>query len=119
LQSSNVSLPQDLPQRPTVERVGIEEIPSRRTKPSLVQLEQTETLAPAAAAREPYVSESVFRAFARVFAARLLILLALSGAFVLAVMAMMAGTPLHLLILIAYCTLTIGPLVALDLLSRR
>jgi hypothetical protein len=54
-----------------------------------------------------------------VFAARLLILLALLGAFALAVMAMLFGTPLHLYILIAYSMLTIGPLTALDLLSRR
>ena len=80
--------------------------------------ELLESETPLAVPEQP-ISGTVFRALAKVFAARLLILLALTGAFVLAVMAMVAATSLHLYILIAYAVLTIGPLVTLDLLSRR
>lgn len=65
------------------------------------------------------IAIGTFRAIAILLATRALILLALLGAFVLAVMAMMAGTQMHLWVLIAYCGLTIGPLVGVELFGKR
>jgi hypothetical protein len=62
---------------------------------------------------------AAIRAFAVILSARLLLFLALAGAFALAVMSEAAPSVLNLLTLISYCVLTILPLVALDHTSRR
>jgi hypothetical protein len=62
---------------------------------------------------------AAIRAFAVILSARLLLFLALAGAFALAVMSEAAPSVLNLLTLIAYCVLTILPLVFLDHASRR
>jgi uncharacterized membrane protein (Fun14 family) len=50
--------------------------------------------------------------------ARSLLLLALVGAFVLAVMAMSTETMMRLYTLIAYCLLVVAPVVVLELRKR-
>ena len=62
---------------------------------------------------------AAIRAFAVILSARLLLFLALAGAFALAVMSEAAPSVLNLLTLIAYCVLTVVPLVAMDHMSRR
>ena len=57
----------------------------------------------------------MFTVFARILAARFLLFLALIGAFVLALEAMGNQTIPAIAVLVSYCLLTIGPLVALDL----
>ena len=58
-------------------------------------------------------------ALTSLLAARFLLLLSISGAFVLAVMAMRAESYAGLAVLVAYCTLTLLPLVALDVITHR
>lgn len=124
--SSSASLPQQQPQPPTVERLAVRELPPRRpARPSLVaEIDETDQgtqaqIAPPPGPPPSYISHGVFKALSIIFASRLLILLALGGAFVLAVMAELSGNMLNLWVLIAYCVLTVIPLVTLDLLSRR
>lgn len=57
---------------------------------------------------------AMFGAISRILAARFLLLLALIGAFVLAIMAMQAQTTASIWILVSYCLLTIAPLVGLQ-----
>jgi hypothetical protein len=58
----------------------------------------------------------VLLAIASILGSRLLLLLAVGGAFVLA---LLANDNLHLGILVAYCLLICCPLVYLDIDSRR
>ncbi len=62
---------------------------------------------------------AAIRAFAVILSARLLLFLALAGAFVLAVMSERDGSILNLLTLVAYCCLTVIPLVWVDCTARR
>ena len=61
----------------------------------------------------------VLTALTHLLAARFLLLLAVLGAFILAVMAMPTGGYPGLAILIAYCSLTVLPLVYLDIETHR
>lgn len=56
---------------------------------------------------------AVFTAIAKVLAVRLLLLLALAGAFVVTLLAMQWQSQIALAVLIAYCGLTVLPLIAL------
>lgn len=67
----------------------------------------------------PEAMVSVFSVLAFALSARLLLLLALIGAFVLALMAMDRQTPLAAAILVAYALLTVAPLVYLELRGKR
>ncbi len=72
--------------------------------------------APEGPVRSPAVE--ALATIASLLAARLLLLLALLGGFVLAVLAMRSQTYAGLAVLVAYCGLTILPLVYLDLRVR-
>jgi hypothetical protein len=61
----------------------------------------------------------VLAALASLLAARLLLLLSIAGAFVLAVMAVRDGSYIGLAVLVAYCSLTLLPLVWLDVVTHR
>lgn len=56
----------------------------------------------------------MFTVFSRIIAVRFLLFLALIGAFVLALQAMDRGTIPAISVLIAYCLLTVSPLVVLE-----
>jgi hypothetical protein len=62
---------------------------------------------------------AAFAAFGYALSARLLLLIALIGAFALAVMAMMAKVILAAVILALYCCLTVIPLVVLERDARK
>lgn len=62
---------------------------------------------------------AAFAALGYAFSARLILTLALIGAFVIAVMAMLATSVMSLCVLIAYCTLTVIPAAALELFGKR
>lgn len=71
--------------------------------------------------RRPDISDqinAVFAAISRVLAVRLQLLLSLLGAFALAVMAMQWQSSAGLWLLIAWCLLTVIPLVALEWAGR-
>ena len=78
--------------------------------------------APQPAQQAPSRADQAFigtlAAIGAVLASRLLLLLALLGAFILAVMAEQSQTYTGLAVLAAYCGLTILPLVLLDLKVR-
>lgn len=63
-------------------------------------------------------TDAAYRAVASVLAVRVQLLLSLIGAFVLALFAMQWQSPAGLYVLIAFCALTILPLVALHFLGR-
>lgn len=80
-------------------------------------VEQSVQQAPApAAVRGDAAFVGVLGALAAVLAARLLLLLGVIGAFVLA---LLAHDYLGFYVLIAYCILLVIPLVALDIVTRR
>jgi hypothetical protein len=57
---------------------------------------------------------AMFRTLGFVLSARALLLLAVIAAFVLAIIAAIHGTQATLAVLVAWCLLTIGPIVALE-----
>lgn len=61
----------------------------------------------------------IMTAVAALLASRVLLLLALAGAFVLAVMAESDPSPLRLGVMIAFCLLTVVPFVTLDVIVHR
>jgi hypothetical protein len=61
----------------------------------------------------------VIAAIAGITATRILLLLAVSGAFYLATQAISAQSTASLLVLVAYCAFTVLPLVALEWGGRR
>jgi hypothetical protein len=62
---------------------------------------------------------AAFTALGYALSARMLLLLSLIGAFVLGVMAEWSAHILPLLVLIAYCLLTVLPVTALEVLGKR
>lgn len=69
--------------------------------------------------RSDHAFVGVLAALASLLAARLLLLLSIAGAFVLAVMAVRDGSYIGLAVLVAYCSLTLLPLVWLDVVTHR
>lgn len=68
------------------------------------------------------IPEAIVAAFAALgyaLSARLILTMSLLGAFVLGVMAMRAPSTMSLLVLIAYCALTVIPSAALELFGKR
>ena len=78
---------------------------------------------PAAAPQPPPKSDHAFvgvlAALTSLLAARLLLLLSISGAFVLAVMAMQAQSYAQLAVLVSFCCLTVLPMTYLDVVTHR
>ena len=70
-------------------------------------------------ARADHAFVGVLAAMTALLAARLLLLLSILGAFVLAVMAMRSESYAGLAVLIAYCGLAVLPLVYLDVVTHR
>jgi len=111
-----------------VEREGVVAVLPRRTEQASNNQHQTQA-APQAAPQAPPAPPvtpprdrafiGVLTALTHLLAARFLLLLAVVGAFILAVMAMPNGGYPGLAILIAYCSLTVLPLVYLDIETHR
>ena len=117
---------------PLVERVAVAEEVGRtrapRPKPTLVAVSSEPVPQPPPeiySDRIPNVVErrmlkrhesilDMFTVFSRIIAVRFLLFLALIGAFVLALQAMDRGTIPAIAVLIAYCLLTVSPLVVLE-----
>lgn len=111
----------DTDQHSTVERLAVEAV--RRVAPKLQAVPQTtrpESVAPASDARlEVYQAiASVIVASAAVLATRLLLLLALVGGFVLALIAVQASSWMSLAVLCAYAILILIPMVALEVKTK-
>ena len=62
---------------------------------------------------------AAFAAVGYAVSARLILLLALLGAFCLAVMALLAQSVIGLLVLTAYCLLAVIPMIGLELRGKR
>lgn len=103
-----------------MERLAVEPIPMtqpQKPRPVFVTSEpvkETNTLMKSFEAILP-----VFSALAAILAVRLFLLFAIVGAFILAQAALSDQTSHGLSILIAYCSLTILPLVWLDIQSKK
>jgi hypothetical protein len=117
---------------PLVERVAVAEEVGRvrppRPKPTLVTVspEAVESAPEIYSNRIPNVVErrmlkrhesilDMFTVFSHIIAVRFLLFLALIGAFVLALQAMDKQTNPAIIVLVSYCLLTLGPLVALEI----
>jgi hypothetical protein len=121
-----VSYEGSLTENQGVERLKIEELPrpSQRIKndvPSFHML--PDEIAPKPIESEPVAAQTArlleaYKLLGATLSARLLLLLSISGAFVLSIMAMVRETTPALLVLIAWCLLTIFPTVALELKRR-
>jgi len=118
---------------PNVEALKVEELPPKPLKSKLTPFQQTldgivtaqakQKLVfapdpPAPDTRRAEATLATFRALGYVLSARALLLVAVLGGFVLAVMAMLHESPASLYVLVAWCCLTIGPIVALELRRR-
>ena len=125
----SLSLENSYQTEPLVERVAVAEEVGRvrppRPKPVLVHPAPPEPAPEIYSDRIPNVVErrmlkrhesilDMFTVFSRIIAVRFLLFLALIGAFVLALQAMDRGTIPAISVLIAYCLLTVSPLVVLE-----
>ena len=102
-----------------VRRLNVEELPARSPKPKEAPHSLTPT-APAAPAPSSTLDLALTAAklFGFALSARALLLIALVGAFVLAVMAMLAQTPAALEVLIAYAMFSVIPVAVLEVRRR-
>jgi hypothetical protein len=109
-----------------VERLGVEELPPKTPRQSTPR--PSNLLEPPPGHWTPPVEPDTgrvsavieaFTALGYAFSARALLLLALLGAFVLAVIAATHETTASLYVLIAWCVLTILPIVFLEVRRRR
>lgn len=105
---------------PLTERLGVTELPPRprRTPPTPTAEPQQPTRPdPETEWRNPHLIETLIRLAGHALSARALLLLAIVGGFVLAVMAM-DGARERLYVLVAYSVLTILPVVVLEIRKR-
>lgn len=107
-----------------VEREAVVALAPRRPAPTAVAPEPAPAppvSAPVAA--PPPRADSAFigvlAALATLLAARLLLLLSIAGAFVLALLAVRAESNGALAVLVAFCLLTVIPVVVLDVITHR
>src|SRR5574337_941760 len=91
--------------------------PRREVEPRARKTEPVAT--PQAQVQHTAAMLAAFRAISMILAVRLLLLLSIAGAFYLAVMAMDRLSNDSLLVLCAYCLLTVVPLVCLDIKGKR
>lgn len=117
---NSVPEPANLP--PMTERLNVEELTMKR-KPRPIPVNLPEPLQPSVgmpASRPETTSstEQILKLAAYAISARALLLLALIGAFVLAVMAMATESLMRLYVLVAYCVLVVAPIVALEIRKR-
>lgn len=117
---------------PTTERLGVEAIPERTRRAPLRAVETTESPLPlisvqALADKEAELNKrsaalaqtaATYQVVAKVLAVRSQLLLALIGAFTLAMYAMSWQSTAGLFLLIAWCLLTIMPLTLLEWSGR-
>lgn len=107
----------------TVEVLDVHEI---RARPRAVKMPDPLPPSPTPPPEAPVIQRvgipeamvSVFSALAFALSARLLLLLALLGAFTLAFLAMRSQTPISVGILVSYCLLVIAPLIYLETQRR-
>ena len=108
--------------RPRTERLQVTELPQRtRRAPPLPQTEPSQPTRPSPGSEwvAPVpVIESLLKLAGYSLSARALLLLALIGAFVLALFATLAETMMRLYVLIAYCLLVVAPIVGLEIRKR-
>lgn len=113
----------DSSQSSTVERLSVEQLPERTRRPKLVtDTTPKEPSTNAVVVQRVGIPEamlSVLGAVAFVLSARLLLLLALLGAFVLGLLAMTSQTYVSVGILVAWALLVIFPLVWLEGRTKR
>ena len=110
-----------------VERLAVEEIPERPKKSRLRVVDQEPAPPPdmnwaAPTPPEPARDErmiEMFKTIGYVLSARALLLLAVIGAFVLAILAALHETQATLYVFVAWCILTLGPLVSLEWRRRE
>ena len=109
-------------EEPATRRVGVEEvIPMTRTKPKAATESPAAPILANPEPRKPEAMDVILAAFGALgyaLSARALLLLCLMGAFVLA-MSAMNGPEFRIWVLIAYCGLTVLPIVGLELLKKR
>lgn len=106
---------------PLGQRLSVEEVVPR-PKPKVVQMlpppnpvaEQAPSPPPEKPTLSPSHLELVVKTIAAAFAVRALLLLALLGAFVLALRAMSEQTPMSLGVLVIYCVFAVGPVAYLE-----
>jgi hypothetical protein len=117
---------------PTTERLGVEAVPERARRAPLRAVETSDPPLPlislqALADKEAELNKrsaalaqtaATYQVVAKVLAIRSQLLLAVIGAFVLSMYAMSWQTNAGLLVLIAWCLLTVMPLVALEWRGR-
>lgn len=108
----------------SVERDGVVPLPRRPTavvtEPApapAAPIPQPVAVAPPAQADRAFVG--VLSALAALLAARLLLLLSIAGAFVLALLTVRAESYLGLAVLSAFCALTVIPMTYLDVVTHR
>jgi hypothetical protein len=102
----------------SVERDGVVAVLPRQRAPTAAH-EPPPTPPPVAHARSDHAFVGVLSAVTSLLAARLLLLLSIGGAFVLAVMAMRDGGYAGLAVLISFCGLTVIPMTYLDVVTHR
>ncbi len=105
---------------PLTERLGVTELPPRmkRTPPQTpTEPIQPTRPEPETEWRNPALIETLIRLAGHALSARALLLLAIMGGFVLAVMAM-NGAQERLFVLVAYSVLTVIPVVILEIRKR-
>ena len=103
-----------------VERLAVEEVAEtpRRSKPRIVvdpnfMKAHADFPEPVPPVRDERLIE-MFKTLGFVLSARALLLLAIVGGFVLAILAALHETRETLYVLVAWCLLTVGPIVALE-----
>lgn len=106
-----------------VERESVVALP-RRVPTAVAQPEPVRDPAPLAVQAPPppkadHAFVGVLAALASLLAARLLLLLSIAGAFVLALLATRSESYPGLAILVAFCLLTVVPLTYLDVVTHR
>ena len=104
---------------PLTERLTVTEMPmKRRPPPPSTEPAQPTKPDPSTEWRNPSLTEQTLRLAGYALSARALLLLALIGAFTLAVLAMMTETLVRVYILVAYCVLVVLPIVGLEIRKR-
>jgi hypothetical protein len=95
----------------------VEEVPAKTAKAKPEKISLSPSWVPKPPAATPTSDDrslALFKTLGYVLSARALLLLAVIAAFVLAIIAAIHGTQATLAVLIAWCALTIGPIVALE-----
>ena len=106
---------------PSSLRLAVTELPQRLRKSSpSTEPQQPQKPDPATEWRNPTLStiEGLIKLAGYALSARALLLLALIGAFTLAVLAMATETLIRVYILISYCVLVVLPIVGLEIRKR-